>query len=569
MSCMFSYLKNILEKTSFRLRLLILFITLTVFSISMVGIISYYQAKNITLNTIEERLVSETELMGYIAGNLHFTYISDPDYFMQQLNSNIRTQRERLESDGIDSEYMYIRNGDVTAFPVSEGEIPSIPNSLVAEIEEIGNGQFTRNIDGEAFTVSFQTMEEVSGSYVVLVRNASFMSPITNMGNILVLIIIASVLISVIFLIKFIRSLTTPLTDLQETMKEVKKGNFIISSPKTTIPEIKSLHNSYDIMMNYIQQMLQELKRSTTSLQATGNQLKSSSTLTLQSSNELTNSISIVNNGAKQTASSSKNNLKTTVEMKDKIEELFNNMTNILRASKKMNSTADRGEKSIKKLISTFEDYEKDIDELTKNVYGVFQQSLYISELVQLIQKVAEQTKLLSLNASIEAARAGERGKGFAVVANEIGKLAEQSSEAANKITNSIAHMEKLTKNASDECKQMLVNSKNNLDIATGSKSELDYLMSEIVDTITTIGGIQRELHSLESYLPVQKESSEQLVALSQQTLASTEEMLTNNKLQNEQTSSTLNIGMDLIQLSSSLTKIINQFKFESDNKKL
>ncbi|MFS0751718.1 methyl-accepting chemotaxis protein [Oceanobacillus sp. 1P07AA] len=563
---MFSYLKRILEKTSFRLRLLLLFITLTVLSISVVGITSYYQAKNITLKTIEERLVSETELMGYIAENLHFTYISDPDYFMQQLNSNIRMQKERLESDEIDSEYMYIRNGDVTAFPVSEGEIPSMPISLVSEIEEIGNGQFTRNIDGEAFTISFQKMEEVSGSYVVLVRNASFMAPITNMGNILVLIILASVLISVIFLIKFIRSLTTPLTDLQETMKEVKKGNFIISSPKTTIPEIKSLHYSYDIMMNYIQHMLQELKRSTVSLQATGNQLKSSSTLTLQSSKELTNSISIVNKGSKQTASSSKINLKTTVEMKDKIEELFNNMNNILHISKKMNGTANRGEKSIKKLISTFEDYEKDVDELTKTVDGVFHQSLYISELVQLIQKVAEQTKLLSLNASIEAARAGDRGKGFAVVANEIGKLAEQSSEAASKITNSIAYMEELTTNASNECKEMLVNSKKNLDIATGSKSELNYLMSDITDTITTIEDIQRELHSLESYLPVQKESSEQLAALSQQTLASTEEMLKNNKLQNEQTSSTLNIGMDLIQLSISLTKIINQFKFESDN---
>lgn len=565
---MILYLKKFFSKTSFRLRLLILFISLTVFSISMVGIISYYQAKNITLDTIEERLVSETELMGYISENLHFTYISDPEYFMQQLNSNIRTQKERLESDGIDSEYVYISNGDVTAFPVSEGEIPSIPTSLIAEIEENGDGQVTRSIDGEEYTISFQTMDEVSGTYVVFVRNASFMSPITNMGNIIVLIIIASVLVSVILLIKFIKSLTTPLTDLQATMKEVKKGNFFISSPKTTIPEIMSLHNSYNIMMNYIQQVLQEMKNSTTSLQATGNQLKSSSTLTLQSSEELTNSISIVNDGAKQTANSSENNLRTTVEMKGKIEELINNMNNILHTSKKMNSTANRGEKSIKKLISTFEDYERDVDELTKSVEGVFRQSLYISELVQLIQKVSEQTKLLSLNASIEAARAGDKGKGFAVVANEIGKLAEQSSEAANKITNSIVHMEELTANASDECKQMLVNSKNNLDIATGSKSELNYLMSEIADTITTIVDIQQELHSLESYLPVQKESSEQLVALSQQTLASTEEMLTSNKLQNEQTNSTLNTGMNLIQLSTSLTKIINQFKFESDNNK-
>ena len=72
-----------------------------------------------------------------------------------------------------------------------------------------------------------------------------------------------------------------------------------------------------------------------------------------------------------------------------------------------------------------------------------------ITEVVQLIQEIAEQTNLLALNATIEAARAGEAGKGFAVVASEVKNLATQTAQATERVSDRVAAIQKETDSAS------------------------------------------------------------------------------------------------------------------------
>ena len=99
--------QKVLQKFNLSTRLFLLFVSLLVLSVVVVGVSSYIKAKDMNMETIENRLVRETDLMGYIAANLKFVYVSDVDYFMQQLDSNVRTQKEKLKSDGITSEFFY------------------------------------------------------------------------------------------------------------------------------------------------------------------------------------------------------------------------------------------------------------------------------------------------------------------------------------------------------------------------------------------------------------------------------------------------------------------------------
>ncbi|MFA1820190.1 hypothetical protein ACDX78_08390 [Virgibacillus oceani] len=104
------------------------------------------------------------------------------------------------------------------------------------------------------------------------------MEPFKNMGYLTIAIITASILSSMITIIFFVRTLTNPLNVLRNTMRKVRKGNLQpAGEPKTTLPELVSLHKSYDAMINHMRTMLSEVKNTTSALDQNGEELKPSS----------------------------------------------------------------------------------------------------------------------------------------------------------------------------------------------------------------------------------------------------------------------------------------------------
>ena len=171
-------IKNLLQKTTLRTRLLIPILALIILSMVAEGATSYVKAKDVTMTSIEDRLYRETQLMGYIAENLNFTYAGEEQNYIQEMNFNIRSQQNQLAEDGIASEYFYITENAATPFPLSIEALPDIPETLINEITEAQNGQFHTMIAGEDYTVSFQPMDIIDGIYVLLVPTDSYMGSI-------------------------------------------------------------------------------------------------------------------------------------------------------------------------------------------------------------------------------------------------------------------------------------------------------------------------------------------------------------------------------------------------------
>ena len=152
-----------------------------------------------------------------------------------------------------------------------------------------------------------------------------------------------------------------------------------------------------------------------------------------QSSDDLLENVSKLNNNSNEAASSLEETAAALEEITSIISSNANNIVKMSQFSQNITSSANEGQKLSKQTTVA-------MNEINDQVNA-------ISESISVIDQIAFQTNILSLNAAVEAATAGEAGKGFAVVAQEVRNLASRSAEAANEIK---ALVEKATNKANE-----------------------------------------------------------------------------------------------------------------------
>lgn len=121
-------------------------------------------------------------------------------------------------------------------------------------------------------------------------------------------------------------------------------------------------------------------------------------------------------------------------QMAASIELVSENATQSSEVARQSVSLAVQGNGAVKKAIHGMDTIREQIQETSKRMKRLGESSQQIGEIVELINDIAEQTNILSLNAAIQAAMAGEAGRGFAVVADEVQRLAERSGNATRQI---------------------------------------------------------------------------------------------------------------------------------------
>jgi len=364
---------------------------------------------------------------------------------------------------------------------------------LLDHIQNRYSGTFRKN-DKLVTAVPIETGGKPWQARIEIPRNI-ILAEANHLRNLQILIGVILLILGIGVGYYLVNKQVDPLTRVSEGSEKISKGDLRNKLDIQRNDEIGVVSDSFNTMVEKLQNIIGKIRDHSNNMTNASQQISSSSQQVAQGANEQASSIEEVSSSMEQMASN--------------IDQNYNNAQQTQKIAKEATSGMKKVNDSFNKSVKATKD---------------------ITDKIDIINDIAFQTNLLSLNAAVEAARAGEAGKGFSVVATEIKKLAEKSKKAADEIVE-VANATRSTATSADEL--------------------MKDILPKIENTLNLVMEISASSNEQKSGADQVNEAVQQLNTVTQQNAASSEELASSSE--------------NLSGLADELSQLVNVFITDSN----
>lgn len=370
--------------------------------------------------------------LGYVGSAI---YSEDLKTTLDNLSEESGNKKDYLLLDAAKNTYIFCADEEKVGGPVEENSI--------SEAMELAKSGKTGDVyeykeNGKDKLAVYQYMPDREWVLMVLTDRDESFAPVNQLS--LVLLIMCAVLLVLISLCVWFAGvmIAKDIVKVARIIQEIGTLDLTLRSKlkkfETRKDEVGMIAKATQFLTNTVSDAVVLIKEKSEELLDTSGTLHSGAEVTKGSVDNVEKAIHDIAESTIQQAEDTQQAVDSVLHIGETIEKTMDETETLSKYTGNIQKTSEEMRSTVRGLSIVNGNTEKAIDEISAQTLSTNQSAMKIKDAAQLITSIAEETNMLSLNASIEAARAGEQGRGFAVVASQIQKLAEQSNDSAKMI---------------------------------------------------------------------------------------------------------------------------------------